>query len=168
MSLSDWKDHTRDDIKHFSGTAAYRTMLNVPTGWQGEGQRVYLDLGRVEIAAEIILNGNNVGILWKPPFVIDVTDQLVEGSNQLEVRVTNLWSNRLIGDEALKDTSGYARGLEAKMPEWYVNNEPMPNGPRSTFTTFNFYRKDKELLPSGLLGPVQLKQEIQKAIILSK
>ena len=168
MSLSDWKDHTRDDIKHFSGTAAYRTMLNVPTGWQGEGQRVYLDLGRVEIAAEIILNGNNVGILWKPPFVIDVTDQLVEGSNQLEVRVTNLWSNRLIGDEALKDTSGYARGPEAKMPEWYVNNEPMPDGPRSTFTTFNFYRKDKELLPSGLLGPVQLKQEIQKAIILSK
>jgi len=158
-SLSDWKDHPRDDIKYFSGTAAYCTMLDLPAGWLEKGERIYLDLGRVEIAAEVILNGQNAGILWKPPFVIDVTDQVVEGKNKLEVRVTNLWANRLIGDETLKDTSGYAIEPDEKMPQWYVNNEPMPEGPRSTFTTFNFYTKDKELQPSGLLGPVMLKQE---------
>ena len=161
-TLSDWKDHPRDDIKHFSGTAAYRTTLIVPADWLGEGKRVYLDLGRVEIAAEVILNGQNAGILWKPPFVIDVTDQVVEGNNKLEIRVTNLWANRLIGDEALKDTSGY--NPKKKMPEWFVNNEPMPEGPRSTFTTFNFYTKDKKLQSSGLLGPVVLKQEKMQSI----
>jgi len=158
-TLSDWKDHQRDDIKHFSGTAAYRTLLNVPKDWLSEGKRAYLDLGQVEIAAEVLLNGQNVGILWKPPFVIDVTDQVVAGNNQLEVRVTNLWSNRLIGDESLKDTSGYVRDADKNMPEWYVNNEPMPEGPRSTFTTANFYSRDRTLLPSGLLGPVRLVQE---------
>lgn len=124
-----------------------------------ETGRVLLDLGRVEIAAEVVLNGATVGTLWKPPFDIDVTDQIVEGSNRLEVRVTNLWANRLIGNEALKDTSGYTRGAGAKMPKWFVNNEPAPEGPRSTFTTYDFYTKDRKLMPSGLLGPVILKQE---------
>ena len=156
-NLSDWKDHPRDDIKHFSGTAAYRTMLDVPAGWLGDGKRVYLDLGRVEIAAEVFLNGKNAGTLWKPPFAIDVTDYVVEGKNKLEIRVTNLWANRLIGDEKLKDTSGYSKNKP--MPEWFVNNEPMPEGPRSTFTTYNFYSKNRKLMPSGLLGPVVLKQE---------
>lgn len=164
--LLDWKEHTRDAIKHFSGTASYRTRLNVSASWLGEGKRVYLDLGRVEIAAEVVLNGEAVGTLWKPPFVIDVTDQLIAGSNELEVRVTNLWANRLIGDEALKDTSGYQGGPKGKMPEWFVNNEPMPAGPRSTFTTYNFYTKKRELRPSGLLGPVMLKQEQRQPIVV--
>lgn len=156
-NLTDWTDHERKDIKHFSGTAAYRTSFNLSDKWNLSGKRVYLDLGRVEIAAEVILNGQNVGILWKPPFVIDVTDQVVKGENKLEVHVTNLWTNRLIGDEKLKNTSGYSTKL--KMPSWYTNNEPMPDGPRSTFSTFNFYGKDRTLLPSGLLGPVLLRQE---------
>ncbi|MDF7823431.1 glycosyl hydrolase [Pontiellaceae bacterium B12227] len=160
--LTDWKDHARDDLKYFSGTAAYRTTLNVPTGWLGEGKRVYLDLGRVEIAAEVVLNGAAVGTLWKPPFVIDVTDQVVEGNNKLEVCVTNLWANRLIGDEALKDTSGYSKNKP--MPDWFVNNEPMPEGPRSTFTTYNFYTNNRKLMPTGLLGPVELKQETVQTI----
>jgi len=161
-TLTDWKDHTRDDLKHFSGTGTYRTDLQVPKKWLKGSKRIYLDLGEVNIAAEVIINGKNAGILWKPPFKIDVTDQVAAGKNRIEIRVTNLWTNRLIGDESLKDTSQYDyRKYITKdpMPRWYVNNEPMPEGPRSTFTTNNFYRNDRTLLPSGLLGPVVLKQE---------
>lgn len=156
-TLTDWKDHKRDDIKHFSGTATYRTRMKVKESWLNAGQRIVLDLGRVEIAAEVIINGENAGILWKPPFRIDITDQLRSGTNDIEIRVTNLWANRLIGDEKLKDTSGYAKNKP--MPDWFIKNEQMPKGPRSTFTTYNFYSKDRKLIPSGLLGPVVLKQE---------
>jgi hypothetical protein len=165
-TLSDWKDHEREDIKHFSGTAAYRKRVEVPATWLAGDKRAYLDLGNVSIAAEVILNGKNAGILWKPPFVIDVTDQVVAGTNELEIRVTNQWTNRLIGDQSLKDTSGYYNGSRPgkKMPDWYVNNEPMPEGPRSTFTTWNFYDKDRKLLASGLLGPVVLRASVISSI----
>jgi hypothetical protein len=155
-TLTDWKDHERDEIRHFSGTATYRTRMNMDASWLKAGQRILLDLGRVEIAAEVIVNGENAGILWKPPFQIDVTEQIRAGSNDLEIRVTNLWANRLIGDQKLKDTSGYSK--DKPMPDWFIQNEPMPKGPRSTFTTVNFYSKDHTLLPSGLLGPVQIIQ----------
>ncbi len=154
-TLTDWKDHAREDIRHFSGTAVYRMPLEVPASTLGAGRRLLLDLGRVEIAAEVFVNGTALGTLWKPPFVIDVTAQLRAGANQLEVRVTNLWTNRLIGDEAHERTDGY--DPDGKMPAWYSENRPLPPGSRSTFTTFNFYDTDRTLQPSGLLGPVQLK-----------
>lgn len=165
-TLSDWKDHQSDDIKHFSGTAAYRKRLEIPETWLADGKHVYLDLGKVSIAAEIVLNGKNAGILWKPPFIIDVSDQVVAGTNEIDIRVTNQWTNRLVGDQSLKDTSGYYNGNKPnrKMPDWYVNNKPIPKGPRSTFTTWNFYDKDRELISSGLLGPVVLKPVILSQI----
>ncbi|MEY2878809.1 MAG: hypothetical protein RLZZ15_1189, partial [Verrucomicrobiota bacterium] len=161
--LTDWKDHARDDIRHFSGSATYRRSLTVPADWIATGRRVLLDLGRVEIAAEVKLNGHDLGVLWKPPFELDVTAAIRRGENQLEIRVTNLWTNRLIGDEAPPRTDGY-RMRDAKMPAWYVNNEPMPAGRRSTFTTYNFHEQDRTLLPSGLLGPVTISQESHVSI----
>jgi hypothetical protein len=155
--LSDWKDHEREDIRHFSGTATYSKTLRIAKSWLVGSKRITLDLGQVDIAAEVFVNGKAVGTLWKPPFAIDVTDAVKRGKNTLEIKVTNLWTNRLIGDESLERTDGYK--LRAPMPEWYVNNEPMPAGPRSTFCTFDFYDEDRTLLPSGLLGPARLVQE---------
>ncbi len=159
-SLTDWKDNARDDIKHFSGSATYSKIIDLPANWKADGNRTYLDLGQVEIAAEVKVNGQTLPTLWKAPFVVNVTDALKAGPNQIEIRVTNLWTNRLIGDNALPDKSGY-KPTDEKMPAWYLNNEPLPAGPRSTFTTFDFYGngRDKTLLPSGLLGPVSLFQE---------
>lgn len=156
-TLTDWKDHSHDDLKHFSGTAAYRKSIEVPAAWLGAGRRVHLNLGRVEICAEVFVNGRFVATLWKPPFGVDVTDFVHAGANEIEIKVTNLWSNRLIGDEALERTDGY--DPKGTMPDWFVKNQPMPVGPRSTFTTFNFYKKNDALLPSGLLGPVTLSAE---------
>lgn len=161
-TLTDWKDHPREDLRHFSGTAAYRRSIEVPGAWLGANKRVHLDLGRVEICAEVFVNGRFVRTLWKPPFSLDVTDFVHAGANAIEIKVTNLWSNRLIGDEALKRTDGY--DPKEKMPDWFVKNRPMPAGPRSTFTTFNFYKKNDDLLSSGLLGPVTLFLEARVTI----
>jgi hypothetical protein len=158
-TLTDWKDHAREDIRHFSGTATYRKSIAVPADWLGAGSRVRLDLGRVEICAEVFVNGKFVGTLWKPPFAVDVTEQVRAGANEVEIKVTNLWANRLIGDEALERADG--RDPKGKMSDWFVKNQPMPAGPRSTFTTFNFYKKNDPLLTSGLLGPVSLHQEVR-------
>jgi hypothetical protein len=98
--LISWHAHPLDAVKYFSGTAVYRNTFDCPelpadrSGWKAS-----LDLGRVEVIAAVILNGRNLGILWKVPFRLDVTDVLNSGPNELEVRVTNLWPNRLIGDE---------------------------------------------------------------------
>jgi hypothetical protein len=56
------------------------------------------------------------------------------GANTIEVKVTNLWVNRMIGDRQPGASTQY------------------------TFTRPVFYKADSPLLPSGLLGPVRLLQ----------
>lgn len=156
--------HGDPGVKYFSGTAAYRGALEIPAAYLGADRRVVLDLGRVEVHAEVFLNGRRAGLLWKEPYRIDVTDLARAGSNDLEVRVTNLWPNRLIGDEQLpaEDEFGLGdeRGAEAggirRLPDWYLQGRPKPPGGRVTFATWKFYSSEEPLLASGLLGPVRL------------
>jgi hypothetical protein len=106
--------------------------------------------------AEIELNGKNLGILWKPPFEVDVTDAVKTGTNVLKVKVTNLWPNRMIGDEQLPDDSKRKpNGTLEEWPEWLLQGKPSPTG-RYTFTTWRLWKKDGVLQQSGLLGPVKL------------
>jgi hypothetical protein len=91
----------------------------------------------VKNLAEVTLNGKPVGIVWKPPFRVDVTEALKPGANRLEVKVVNLWVNRIIGDQQPGVTRKY------------------------TFTSQQFYNAGSPLLPSGLLGPVQFLREGQ-------
>jgi hypothetical protein len=158
--LSDWQDHQRDDIRHFSGTAVYRKSFDVSKQWMSKAQRLYLDLGQVDIAADVMLNGQELGTLWKPPFKVEVTDQLLAGTNELVIKVTNQWNNRLVGDERFEKTDGYSSNMEI-MPAWYSNNRPLPAGKRSTFLAYEFYKRKSTLvlMPSGLQGPVSLVQE---------
>ena len=158
-SLIDWKDHPLDSINYYSGTATYTKKINVLADFIGSDNKILLDLGQVNIVAEVKVNGENAGIVWMPPFQLDVSDYIKEGENTLEIAVTNLWSNRLIGDERFPANDDYS--LESHnptglMPQWYVNNEPRPEGQRTTFTTAPFYKKDDPLMPSGLVGPVRL------------
>ena len=163
-SLSDWKDHANDSIKYYSGTAVYRKTFRIPEN-RNSSLKTILDLGEVNIAAEVLVNGRNAGVLWIKPFRMNITNYLVPGENSLEIRVTNQWSNRLIGDERYpKQNGGYALtgnppAADSKMPDWYINNEPMPEGPRTTFCSGGFYKKDDPLMPSGLIGPVQITTE---------
>ena len=116
----------------------------------------------------MIVNGVNKGILWARPYSIDVTDVLKPGKNTLEIKVTNQWTNRLIGDEQLPEENEYvpgggingiaalSRGAIKKLPDWYKNGVNKPKGGRVAFTTWKHYRKDSPLLESGLIGPVRL------------
>lgn len=151
-------------VKFFSGTAAYTHPLDVPADYLAPNRRVMLDLGRVEVIAEVLINGRLVGQVWKEPYRLDVTDFVQAGVNSLEVRVTTLWPNRLIGDEQLppedefgiRDEQGNDPHGITRLPDWYKNGQPKPPGGRVTFSTWRFYDKDEPLLAAGLLGPVRL------------
>lgn len=131
-SLLSWTDSSQAGIKYFSGTATYSQDFNVEPQWLSSGAATRLDLGRVREIAEVTVNGKPVGgILWKPPFAADISSALKAGANHIEIRVTNLWPNRLIGDQQL--------GAE-----------------QYTFTDYQAYTKDSPLIESGLLGPVRL------------
>jgi hypothetical protein len=130
--LTSWSDSTDPGVRYFSGTATYTRTLDAPAGWFEPGARLWLDLGDVKDLAEVVVNGKPLSIVWKKPFRVDVTAGLRPGANTVEIRVTNLWVNRLIGDQQPGVTTKY------------------------TYTTMPFYRANSPLLPAGLLGPVQL------------
>jgi hypothetical protein len=155
--LISWTDHSEFGIKYFSGTAAYTKTFTVPAEMIGPDRRLMLDLGVVREIAEVHVNGKDLGVLWWPPFRYDVTDAVRAGENTLEVRVTNLWVNRLVGDEQLPDDVGWQGDTMSKWPEWLVKGLPRPEPRRKTFTTWHHNRKDTPLIPSGLLGPVVLR-----------
>ena len=161
-SLVDWSTHPKDSINYYSGTASYTKTIMLNEEETKKGSRIQLDLGEVYIVGEVLVNGQQVAVSWMPPFQLDITDYVKSGENQIEVLLTNQWSNRLIGDERYPANDGNYklgphRATDLTMPAWYTNNEPRPVGKRTTFTTAPFYKVTDPLMPSGLLGPVQLK-----------
>jgi alpha-L-rhamnosidase len=155
--LSSWSENADPAIRYFSGTASYGNAFTVEAGWLNEGRRLYLDLGQVAVMAEVKVNGRNLGVLWKTPYRVEVTDTVKVGSNSLEVNVVNLWSNRMIGDEQLpEDSDRNADGTLKRWPQWLLEGKPNPSG-RLTFTTWRLWKKSDPLQPSGLLGPVTLR-----------
>ena len=166
--------HPLAGVRYFSGTAIYHKELTVRGA--SAGRELFLDLGHVEVMAEVLLNGVSLGVLWTRPYLVDVTRAVRAGSNRLEIRVTNLWPNRLIGDEQLPDddafrpgagSSGFASlsgGAIEALPDWYVKGKPRPRTPRVAFATWKHYTKDSPLLESGLIGPVVLRAAVTKRL----
>jgi len=118
-------------IRHFSGVATYDKVFRAPADWS-PGQPLWLDLGEVREVAEVSVNGKPVGSVWHAPFRLDIGAAVQGGLNRLEVRVANLWVNRLIGDA-------------------------QPGAKKITWTAMPTYRADAPLRPSGLIGPVTLR-----------
>ena len=157
--LISWSEHNDSGVRYYSGHATYQTTFRWNPTPSAPGQLesvVYLDLGKVAVMAEVKLNGQDLGVLWKPPFRVAVTKALQPGDNTLEVKVVNLWINRLIGDEHLpEDSQRNANGTLKEWPSWLNEGKPNPAG-RFTFTSWRLYKKDDPLADSGLLGPVTL------------
>lgn len=144
-------------MKHFSGTATYTKNLVIPAGMLGENRRLTLDFGRVEVMAKVRLNGQDLGILWKPPYRVDVTSTARASDNALEIAVVNLWPNRLIGDEGLpEDSDRKSDGTLKSWPSWLLEGKPSPAG-RLTFSSWRLWRQDDLLQDSGRLGPVTMR-----------
>ena len=153
--LKDWKDSKNPLIKYYSGTAIYRRdfIWNNPM----EDTQVMLDLGQVKQIALVRLNGEKMGILWHPPYRVDVTKALVKGKNTIEIHVANEWFNRFIGDEQLPDDTGADKnGRIHKWPDWVVENKERPEKRRVSLSTSKMVKKDSALHSSGLLGDVIL------------
>jgi len=127
-----WNENPDPGVEYFSGTGTYQKSIRAEEDWFKPENELWLDLGTVKNLAEVIVNDKSLGIVWKRPFRVSVTDELKPGENKLEIKVTNLWVNRLIGDQQPGITEKY------------------------TYTTMPFYQADSPLLPSGLLGPVQI------------
>jgi hypothetical protein len=154
--LQSWSTRAEPDIKFYSGAATYRKTFRVDLP-RGGANRIFLDLGKVAVMADVVVNGKDLGVLWNGPYRVDITDTLkARGDNSLEVRVTNLWVNRLIGDEQLpEDSERDAEGTLKTWPQWIAGNGPSPTG-RLAFTTRRIWKADDRLVDSGLLGPVRL------------
>ena len=110
------------------------------------------------------------------PFRVDVTDAIKTGENTIEINVTNLWPNRLIGDEQVPESYKYAPGAGGsgfaslsggailELPTWYQQGLPKPDDGKITFATWKHYHRDSPLLESGLIGPVKVYTGILKEI----
>ncbi|MDR3245843.1 MAG: hypothetical protein LBT50_05360 [Prevotellaceae bacterium] len=153
-TLSSWSDNADEAVKYFSGTATYRNTFKNFARKQGE--RVFLDLGKIEVVAEVKLNGKNVGTFWQTSGKPDVTDYLKDGENIIEIAVTNLWVNRLIGDASLPDVpERRPNGRLSAWPQWLLEGKPDPTG-RETFCMWNLWKPDAKPVVSGLIGPARL------------
>lgn len=130
--LRSWSENADAGIRYFAGHAMYTKHFDATAGMLKPGAETSIDLGDVANLAEVTLNGKSLGTAWKAPYRVDATDALKAGDNLLEVRVVDLWVNRLIGDQ---------------QPDAKV---------KYTFTTRNPYQASSPLLPSGLLGPVRI------------
>ena len=155
--LDDWSQRPESGVRYYSGTAVYRKSFSLPPSALGNPRsRLFLDLGRVEVTAQVKLNGKDLGVVWKRPYRVDVTEASRPGENVLEIDVVNLWINRQIGDEQLpEDSQRNPNGTLKQWPQWLQEGKPSPTG-RYTFTSWRLWKKDDPLVPSGLLVPVTL------------
>lgn len=169
--LKSWGESTNAGIKYFSGTATYRKEVQIDA--LQPGCSYVLDLGAVHNLASITVNGRKLGVVWYPPFSMDVTAALRTGANRFEIEVTNTWANRLIGDEQDPEDvkwdqwetfNNFGGRCMLAYPDWFVNKQPRPAQGRKCFVTYNYFKKDDALLPAGLLGPVRL-LTVNQAII---
>jgi hypothetical protein len=126
--LASWSASADSGVKYFSGTATYSRTVQVPASWRG--RRVVLLLGDVRDLAEVVVNGTTMPLVWKAPFEVDVTGVLRTGANRVEIRVTNEWTNRLLGDRAMP-----TRKVLSSAPGFFGGVPQLPS--------------------SGLLGPVR-------------
>jgi hypothetical protein len=154
--LLSWSDCNDPEVTCFSGTATYLKTFTLDSQLNPAKMRVDLDLGNVQVIAELKVNGKDMGILWKPPYQTEITSALKTGKNTLEIKVTNLSINRMIGDEQLpEDSDRNGDGTLKAWPQWVLDDGPSPTG-RHTFTTWRLWSKDSPLHESGLIGPVTL------------
>ena len=137
--LASWTTRAEPGIKYYSDTVAYTKTFDAPFASRitDHASRLFLDLGHLRELARVRLNGKDLGIVWAPPFRVEITHAVKPTGNALEVEVVNFWPNRIIGDQFL-------------LPEQHF-----------TRTNIRKLTKDTPLMESGLLGPVQLLEQLR-------
>lgn len=119
-----------DEGKAFSGKARYTTSFNVAA--EQVGKSILLNLGKVDMIADVKVNGQRLRTLWCAPYSLEIGEVVKAGENSLEIDVVSTWYNRLVYDAARP---------EAERKTWTIN------GPSA----------NAQLRESGLMGPVVLR-----------
>lgn len=130
-SLTSWSENPDAGVKYYSGTGDYAKTITASADWFSKGGHLWIDLGDVKNLAHVIVNGKDLGVAWHAPYRVDVTGALKPGANEVTIKVTNAWVNRLIGDQ-------------------------QPGATKYTYADVKPYKANSPLLPSGLLGPVRI------------
>jgi hypothetical protein len=126
-SFQSWTESADPGVRYFSGTATYRTTIDLAAS--PTAHPLWMRMGEVREIATVRVNGANAGTVWQAPYTVRIDKLLHAGKNTIEIEVSNLWPNRIIGDL-------------------------QPGAHRFTQTNSRAYTKDSPLLPSGILGPV--------------
>ena len=133
-----WTESEEKGIKYFSGTATYHNTFTIEK--ETPLKDMSIDLGEVRDVAEVFVNGKSAGILWKKPFIVDISKLVQSGKNTLKIEVVNMWINRLTGDMLSDPKDRYCK---TNQPD--IKSESWPGGDEP-------YR----IQTSGLLGPVKV------------
>jgi hypothetical protein len=130
-SLVSWTKHTEKALHHYSGKGVYSTTFDFTSLKKNE--TYLISLGNVQDVgiAKVKLNGKDMGVVWTPPFRLDITNELRKKGNILEIEVINSWRNRLVGDRGQPKEKRFTQTNITINPDW-------------------------QLLDAGLLGPVEL------------
>jgi hypothetical protein len=151
--LQSWTESKEDGIRFFSGIATYRKTFDVLES-MAKKNCLFLQLGDLAEIAEVTLNGTRLGLVWMPPYRIEITGSVRAGENQVIIRVANLWANRFNGDSLLSESKRFTRSNLDRMQSdptsdsWYGR---IPGGERRPV-----YTEIPPLMKSGLFGPVLL------------
>ena len=137
-TLKSWTVNKDEGVKYFSGTAVYTKPFEASKAFLQQGSKFILDLGKVNDIAEVSVNSVPAGLLWKAPYQTDITGLIRKGTNRIEIKVTNEWTNRLVGDMKL--------------------------APGKKVLNSSFFIRGTGLNESGLIGPVKILKYIQKGI----
>jgi hypothetical protein len=141
--LKSWPEFDEHRIKYFSGLGVYHNSFDLPAD-AVEGKHIVLNLGQIEEAAEVFVNGESAGLVWNNPARIEISGWVKPGTNKLTVEVANRWPNRMIGDYKLPKAERKVKSNIISLPTgWHAPLEDLPN-------------EQFGLQESGLLGPVQI------------
>lgn len=170
--LESWSLSKNENIKYFSGTATYSNKFKLPESVINEHISIKLNASLVKDLAAISVNRKFIAVLWHAPFELDITNFVKKGENEITIAVTNTWVNRMIGDNRFPDDCEWGTMVPVDkktsagrslsfIPEWLIKGEERPSKQRVTFSTWNYFTKESNLVESGLLGEVKL--EFQKS-----
>jgi alpha-L-rhamnosidase len=138
------------DFKYYSGPVSYRkaftlsakdlssaskgvldfgqgTPIEEPTPPPQHSMKAYFE-GPVREAAEVYVNGERAGFVWRPPYTIDVSRLLKAGENDLRIIVGNTAINALAGHALANYRLLNQRYGERFVPQDMVNLEALPSG----------------------------------------
>jgi hypothetical protein len=151
--LRSWTESDNEGIRFFSGIATYRKSFEVPESL-AKLDRLFLELGDLAEIAEVTLNGKRLGLVWLPPYRIEISGAVHAGMNQLDVRVANLWANRLNADSLRPESTRFTRSNLDRIQTDPTSDSSYGRVPRGK--TRPVYTEIPPLMKSGLFGPVRI------------